>query len=187
MVKNISVFLLAVLLVSVSLFSSDEELAKKYKLIIKENKSGGTVNFMPQKVDGRSTLFLYIVKRLDNNNYHLRMRLAYFGIKQIMMKRYLFTIDGKEYDLNVREPLQLQDLSSQNVPGKYNDQEATAICEYYDIALNPQELELMDKLASAKKVLLRYDGTKGYKNIKIFKSELKDIAPMLNAYKEVTR
>lgn len=185
MVKKVGLLILAVLLVSVSLFSSDEEIAKKYKLTIRESKGKDTLSIMPKKAGGRSTIFLYIVKRLDNNNYHLRLRLAYFGKAQLFMKRYLFTVDGKEHDLNVRQPLQILNLSAQNVPGKYHDGKGTGICEFYDIALNPQEMELMKKLATAKKVLIRYDGTRGYKNAKIFKSELKDMRRVLDAFKEL--
>jgi hypothetical protein len=64
--------------------------------------------------------------------------------------------------------------------------ESAGICEYYDIAINKEEFELMEKLSNAKTVKLRYNGVKGYKRVKIHNSSKKAIRDVLDAFKELT-
>jgi hypothetical protein len=192
------------LVFSMCLYSNDSKsIEKKFKLQVRVDENKGFTTYMPKSGQGRSRIFLYIVKNNANNNYFLRLRIAYFANAMLLMKKYIFTVDGEEHVVPVRGIVRMQSLERMNLPGheevriqdpEQQDVEEVAytaasggICEYYDIAMNTEEIEIMKKIAASKKVKLRYEGTKGFKNMKIHKAEVKDIKLVLDAFEEFTK
>lgn len=184
MPKKALILTLAVLALVFNLFSVEEkDIISKYKLKKVENPQQGTVTYMPSGAGGRSTVFLYIVKVVNENSFHVRLRIARFAAELMHIRKYTFTAAEQDYVLEVREPVQSMDLNRQNTPGTYFDREGSGICEFYDIGLNPEEMEKVIQIAAADKVKLRLDGVKGFELAKVFSSDLKDMKRVLEAFK----
>ena len=183
--------------------NGSKRIEKKFKLQVRVDEKRGFTTYMPKSGQGRSRVFLYIVKNNSNNNYILRLRIAYFADAMLHMKKYIFTADGEEHVVSVRGIVRMQSLQRMNLPrydqARMQDAEqqdlerveytaaSSGICEYYDSAMNTEEIEIIKKIAASKKVKLRYEGTKGFKKIKIHKAEVKDIKRVLGAFEEFTK
>lgn len=182
------IILILVLVFFMSLFSiGSKSIEKKFKLSVKVDKKKGFTTYMPRSAKGRSRIFIYIVKNNRDNSYFLRLRIAYFADSLLHIKQYVFTIDGEEHIVAVRGVVRMQDLKRLDLPGDYDDTASGGICEYYDIAMNSQEIEIMKKIAALKIVKMKYDGTKGFKKIKIHKRAKKGIKQVLDAFEEFTK
>jgi len=183
--------------------NGSKRIEKKFKLQVRVDEKKGFTTYMPKSGQGRSRVFIYIVKNNANNNYFLRLRMAYFADEMLHMKKYIFTADGEELVVPVRGIVRMQSMQRMNLPRydqvRMQDSEqqdlerveytaaSGGICEYYDIAMNTEEIDIMKKIAASKKVKLRYQGAKGFKKIKIHKAEVKDIKRVLGAFEEFTK
>lgn len=173
--------------VTLSMVSGDtKKIAKKFKLKARVDAQRGVTSYMPKNLGSQDKIFIYIVKRDMEDKYFLRLRIVYLTKKLLHLKNYQFTVDGEIHDISVRGPVRQQDLERLNVAGNYYDSEGGGYSEYYDIAMNPREIEILEKIAGAKKVLLKYMGTKGFKNVKIHKGELKNIKRVFGAFAALT-
>lgn len=159
-----------------------KNIARKFKLQAKEDKQKGITTYMPKGVDIRSRIVLYVVKNNQANSYALRLRIAYFAEEMLFIKQYVIIADDKEYILTMREMTRQQDLQKLDIPGVYYDQEGGGICEYYDVALLPQESETLRQVAAAKSAKMKYIGVKGIQKVAIHKEELKDIKRVFDAF-----
>ncbi len=203
--KRVIILIVGFMLVfSVFLYSNDSKnIEKKFKLQVHVDEKQGFTTYMPKGGQGHSRIFIYIVKNNANNNYILRLRIAYFADAMLHMKKYIFTADGEEHVVPVRGIVRMQSLPRMNLPrydevrmqnSEQQDLErveytaaSSGICEYYDIAMNTEEIEIIKKIAASKKVKLRYEGVKGFENIKIHKAEVKDIKLVLGAFEAFTK
>ena len=182
-----TIILTVVLTFSFLLFStSSESIEKKFKLNVKVDKKRDLTIYMSKSVPVRSRIFTYILKNNKDNSYSLRLRIAYFADSMLFIKRYIFYADREEFVLHVRNKLQIQDIRKPNLPGEFTDSSGAGICEYYDVPMTPQEIEIMKKITVSKKVIMRYDGTKGFKRVKVFKREKKSIKQVLDAFEAFT-
>jgi hypothetical protein len=82
----------------------------------------------------------------------------------------------------MRELTRQVDLQKMSVPDVYYDQEGGGICEYYDVALLPQEIEILRQMSTLKSAKMKYVGTKGNQKVSIHKEEIKDIKRILDAF-----
>jgi hypothetical protein len=168
---------------SMSLLAAGEKaILKKYKLSAKVDSVRGYTTYMPKRAADRHRIFVYIVKRHMDDSYILRLRIAYYAPEMLHLKRYVFYIDDKEHEILVRDTVRMQTMERLQLPGNYYDQQGGGICEYYDIAMNSGETEIMKKVAASKGVKLKYEGTKGFKKIKIHKGEAKVIKRGFDAF-----
>lgn len=161
---------------------TDKSIAKKFKLQPKEDKQKGITTFMRKGSSGRSRIVLYILKNDRDNSYNLRLRIAYFAEEMLFIKQYVITADDKEYILPMREMTRQVDLQKMSLPGVYYDQEGGGICEYYDVALLPQEIETLRQVSTTKSAKMEYVGTKGNQKVSIHKDEIKDIKRIFDAF-----
>lgn len=183
----------AVVLFIVSVFSfflvltggDTKSIEKKYKVAARVDQKKGVTTYMPKGADLRSRLLVYIVKPDNNPEYILRLRVAYFAEEMLFLKRFTFEIDGEELEILVRDTVRTQDLRNPNLPGDYAGSSGGGIVEFYDIAVNPGETEVLKKIAATKGVKMKYEGTKGFKKFKIHKSEVTDIKRVLDAFEEL--
>lgn len=168
----------------VNAINGDEEqnIEKKFKLQIQEDKQKGITTYMPKGMSIRSRIVLYFVRSTMNNTYFLRLRIAYFADEMLFIKQYVITADGKEYILPMRDITRQMDLQKMDIPDVYYDQEGGGICEYYDVAMQPQEIEIMRQICISKSAKMKYIGTKGNQKVKIHKAELKDIKLIFDAF-----
>jgi len=182
--KRASIIIL-VLLFSISLFSSDFE--KKYKLKSQIDKKNGIIWYKHKNNTGtNSRVYLYFGKKQDADQFFLRMVIAYYDPSRPIVEEYRFTIDDEEHVVKPRATVRTIDLKTNRV--RMDDQtsdESAGICEFYDVAINQEEFELMEKLSNAKTVKLHYNGVKGYKRVKIHNSSKKAIKDVLDAFKEL--
>lgn len=161
---------------------TEKNIAKKFKLQAKEDKQKGITTFMPKGSSGRSRIVLYILKNDRDNSYSLRLRIAYFAEEMLFIKQYIISADDKEYILPMREMTRQIDLQKMSLPGVYYDQEGGGICEYYDVALLPREIEILGQVSTSKSAKMEYVGTKGNQKASIHKDELKDIKRVFEAF-----
>ena len=56
----------------------------------------------------------------------------------------------------------------------------------YDVATNPEKIEMMEKISQAKTVKLRYNGLKGFHRVHDHKKTKRAMKDVLDAYKELT-
>lgn len=174
-----------VLLFSMSLFSSDFE--KKYQLKTQIDRKNGIVWYKHKNNTGtKSRVYVYFGKKQDADQYFLRMVIAYYAPSRLIVEEYRFSIDDEEVLVKPRSPVRTIDLKANHARMDESSDESVGICEYYDIAINQEEFELMEKLSNAKTVKLRYNGVKGFKNAKIHSSSKKAIKDVLDAFKELT-
>jgi len=173
-----------VLLFSVSLLSSDFE--KKYNLKSQIDKKNGIIWYKHKNnTETNSRVYLYFGKKQDADLYFLRMVIAYYAPSRLIVEEYRFTIDDEEHVVKPRATVRTKDLRTNRARMDQDSDESAGICEIYDIAINKEEFELMEKLSQAKTVKLRYNGVKGYKRIKIHTSSKKAIKDVLNAFEEL--
>lgn len=180
------IVLTLVLAFSVSFFlmaGDTKSIEKKFKLRAQVDKNRGVTSYMPKGMSARSRIFIYIIKPDNKENYFLRLRIAYFAKDLLYIKRYVFEIGKEELEILVRGQVRHQDMQRPNLPGS-NQAAATGggIVEFYDIAMNPAEIDVIKKIAATKGVKMKYEGTKGYKKFKVHKGEVKDIKRVLDAY-----
>jgi hypothetical protein len=159
-----------------------KSIVKKFKLQPKEDKQKGITTYMPKGSSSRSRVVLYIVKIERDNSYVLRLRIAYFAEEMLFIKQYIFTADDKEYILPMREMTRQVDLQKMSLPGVYYDQEGGGICEYYDVAILPQEIEILRQVSASKSAKMEYVGTKGNQKVSIHKDEIIDINRVFDAF-----
>ena len=173
-----------VLLFSVSLLSSDFE--KKYNLKSQIDKKNGIIWYKHKNNTGtNSRVYLYFGKKQDADQFFLRLVIAYYAPSRLIVKEYKFTIDDEEHVVKPRATVRTIDVKTNRARMDQDSDVSTGICEIYDIAINKEEFELMEKLSQAKTVKLRYEGVKGFKRVKIHKSSKKAIKDVLNAFKEL--
>jgi hypothetical protein len=129
---------------------------------------------------------VYFGKKQDVDQYFLRMVIAYYAPSRLIVNEYRFTIDDEEHVVKPRDVVQTIDVKRNRGRMDEPTDESAGICEYYDIGINQEEFELMEKISSAKTVKLRYNGVKGYKKVKIHNSSKKAIKDVLDAFKELT-
>jgi hypothetical protein len=173
------------LFLSQLLFPTDIE--KKYKLKTQVDKKNGIVWYKHKNNSGTSSrVYVYFGKKQDADQYFLRMVIAYYATKRLIVEEYTFTIDDEEHVVKPRDLVRTVDVRTNRARMDEPSDESVGICEYYDIAINQEEFELMEKLSNAKTVKLRYNGVKGYKKVKIHNSSKKAIKDVLDAFKEFT-
>ncbi len=178
-----------ILLLSASLFSSD--IAKKYNLKTKVDKKHGITWYIHKNnMQSRSRISLYIGKINEENKYFLKLRINYYAPVNLFIKEYIFKIEDEEYTLIPRKTIQTFYIRSTAIGTDNFDTEegeGETICETYDVSINNEELELMEKIANSKKVGLKYQGVKGYRRVKIHKNSIKAIKEVLDAFQEMIK
>ena len=173
-----------VLLFSISLFSSNFE--KKYNLKSQIDKKNGIIWYKHKNNTGtNSRVYLYFGKKQDADQFFLRMVIAYYAPRRLIVEEYRFTIDDEEHVVKPRTTVRTIDVKTNRARMDQDSDESAGICEIYDIAINKEEFELFEKLSNAKKVKLRYNGAKGFKRVKIHKRTINAIKDVLNAFKEL--
>ncbi len=189
-IKNLSVhtkttsLICLILLFTGFLFSSDFE--KKYNLKSKIDKKNGITWYTHKNNTGtNSRVYLYFGKIQDADQFFLRMVIAYYAPSRLIVEEYRFTIDDQEHVVRPRGTVRTVDARTNRARMDQNSDESAGICEIYDIAINEEEYELMEKLSQAKTVKLRYKGVKGFKRVKIHKRTINAIKDVLNAFKEL--
>lgn len=166
------------------LYPSDFE--KKYNLKSQIDKKNGIIWYKHENNTGaKSRVYLYFGKKQDADQFLIRMVIAYYAPSRLIVEKYTFTIDDEEHVVEPRETIRTIDVKTNRARMDQPSDESAGICEFYDIAINKEEFELMEKLSQAKTVKLRYDGVKGYKRVKIHTSSKKAIKDVLNAFKEL--
>ena len=173
-----------VLLFSISLLSSNFE--KKYNLKSQIDKKNGIIWYKHKNNTGtNSRVYLYFGKKQDADQFFLRMVIAYYAPSRLIVEEYRFTIDDEEHVVKPRDTVRTIDLRTNRARMDRAGEESAGICEFYDVAINQEEFELMEKLSKAKAVKLRYNGVKGYKRVKIHNRSIKAIKDVLDAFKEL--
>ena len=132
-----------------------------------------------------SRIYLYFGKRIEDNQYYLGMVIAYYASSELFINEYIFTIDDEEHVLIPRKTIQIVEMRDNPSRMDNVDDESKGICEVYDVLINQEEFNLMEKISNAKTVKLRYNGVKGFKRVKIHKNSKKAIKDVLNAFKEL--
>jgi len=173
-----------VLLFSISLLSSDFE--KKYNLKSQtDNKNAVTWYKHKNSVGANSRVYLYFGKKQHADQFFLRMVIAYYASSRLIVEEYRFTVDDEEYVVKPRTTVQTIDVRTNRARMDQAGDESAGICEIYDVAINQEEFDLMERISNAKTVKLRYNGVKGYKRVKIHNSSKRAIKDVLDAFKEL--
>ena len=140
-----------VLLFYIPLLSSNFE--KKYNLKSQIDKKNGIIWYKHKNNTGtNSRVYLYFGKKQDAYQFSLHMVIAYFAPSRLIVKEYRFTIDDEEYVVKPRATVQTIDVKTNRARMDQDSDESAGICEIYDIAINEEEFELMEKLSQAKTV-----------------------------------
>ncbi len=172
------------LFLSQLLYPSDFE--KKYNLKSQIDKKNGIIWYKHKNNTGtNSRVYLYFGKKQDADQFILRMVIAYYAPSRLIVEEYTFTIDDEEHVVKPRDTVRTKDLRTSRASMNQEFDERAGICEIYDVAINKEEFELMEKLSQANTVKLRYNGVKGYKRVKIHNSSKKAIKDVLDAFKEL--
>jgi len=164
--KKLSI-LLSVLLLAGNIFSAQIE--KKFNLISKEDKKNGITWYKHKTNTGsNSRIYMYFGKNKENQLF-VHMVISFIAPEHLWVENYLFTIDGEEQTLLPREKVRHVDLQSNRMREDYFFESNTnqGICELYDVMINQEEFDLLNKISQAETVKLKYDGVKGYNRVTI--------------------
>ena len=164
--KKLSI-LLPVLLLAGNIFSAQIE--KKFNLTSKEDKKSGITWYKHKtNTESNSRIYMYFGKKKDNQLY-LKDTKTTRPFANSLVKKYVFTIEGKEQTLLPREKVRHVDLQSNRLREDYFFESNTnqGICELYDVMINQEEFDLLNKISQAETVKLKYDGVKGYNRVTI--------------------
>jgi hypothetical protein len=99
----------------------------------------------------------------------LFLRIQYYGEDWLFIEKYLFKVDGYTYEIDP----------------SYGDVETdndSKVWEWFDTSPNKGELDLIKKIASSKKAVMRLEGSKYYKDVTISSTQKKAISRVLTVY-----
>jgi len=166
------------------LYPSDFE--KKYNLKSQIDKKNGIIWYKHKNNTGtNSQVYLYFGKKQDADQFFLRMVIAYYADSRLIVEEYRFTVDDEEHVVKPRATVRTIDVKTNRARMDQGGDESAGICELYDVAINQEEFDLMERISNAKTVKLRYNGVKGYKRVKIHNSSKRAIKDVLDAFKEL--
>jgi hypothetical protein len=175
--------------VSVSLYTADKYFEKKYNLKSIVDEQNGIIWYKHrQGTQGAVKIYPYIGKRMDSEQRFLRMVILFYGSENLFVNEYVFTADDEEFVLKPRKTIETVEMreSSTRRNTAETGSESKGIVEVYDVAADPEEYEMMEKISRAKTVKLRYNGVKGFRKVAIHKETKRAIKDVLDAYKELT-
>jgi hypothetical protein len=175
--------------VSVSLFTADKKFEKKYNLKSIVDDQNGIIWYKhKQGTQGAVKIYPYIGKRMDSEQCFLRMVILFYGSENLFVNEYVFTVDDEEFVLKPRKTIETVEMRESRTRRDSSETgaESKGIVEVYDVAANPEEYEMMEKISHAKTVKLRYNGVKGFKKYAVHKETKKAMKDVLDAYKELT-
>ena len=168
---------------------ADKKFEKKYNLRpIVDEKNGITWYKHKDGTQGAVKIYPYIGQRMETGQTFLRMVIIFYGNEPFFVNEYIFTVDDEEFVLKPRKTPEIVEMresrSRRNTADTGNI--SKGIAEIYDIAANPEEYAMMEKICQAKTVKLRYNAVKGYRKVAVHKETKRAMKDVLNAYKELT-
>jgi hypothetical protein len=170
------------------LFAADKKFEKKYNLqSIVDDQNGITWYKHKQGTQGAVKIYPYIGKRISSEQCFLRMVILFYGSQNLFVREYVFTVDGEEFVLTPRKTIETVEMRESRTRRDTSETgaESKGIVEVYDVAANPEEYEMMEKISQAKTVKLRYNGVKGFRKVAVHKETKKAMKDVLDAYKEL--
>jgi len=184
--KKLSI-LLPILLLAGNIFSAQIE--KKFNLTSKEDKKTGITWYKHKtNTESNSRIYMYFGKKKDNQLF-VHMVISFIAPEHLWVEKYVFTIDGKEQTLLPREKVRHVDLQSNRLREDYFLESNTnqGICELYDVMINQEEFDLLNKISQAETVKLKYDGVKGYNRVNIHKKTKNALKETIAALHELIK
>lgn len=156
---------------------AERELAKTMaKMNKKQDKMRGITIWrapaMPGFVNSKSWVGAYIIET-ENGAPYLRIAIYYVASDWLFVKKYLFNIDGKKYDIS---PPEYGDGSIKTDSGE------GGIWEWWDVLAEGEPLAILNAISVAKEATLRYEGKDYYKDHNIGQAERDAIKNTLKAF-----
>jgi hypothetical protein len=94
--------------------------------------------------------FVYIVQPSGSEPY-LRFRIQYHGEDWLFINSFFFNVDGEKYKISTSY-------------GEIERDNNSEVWEWYDVAPNSENIEMLQKIMNSKKTVMRMEGTQYYKD-----------------------
>ena len=111
---------------------------------------------------------LYAGQELGSDPY-LFMKIQYFGSDWLFIKSYYFNIDGETYEITPNY-------------GEIETDNDTDVWEWYNEPATAENIEMIQKIITSKKTVLRLEGSKYYKDVKISQTQKSALKNVLTVY-----
>lgn len=162
-------FVLFILLFFYSLFSVN---IYKYKLKKEYDQMTGITWYKPKVgLSGKNIMYLYIGKK--GTSVWLRLKIKYYSSNWLFVNKYILLIDGERFTIELSEDPERE--------VKYGG----SISEISDILVDVKLFKLLEKIAYARKVVLRYNGKRYYYDKKIKMKYILIFKNVIRAYREL--
>lgn len=181
------IILSLVLLLTPNIFP--QKLEKKFNLTSTVDKKSGITWYKHKTNTGsNSRIYLYFGKNNDNQLF-VHMVISYIAPEHLWVEKYIFTIDGEEQILIPREKVRHIDLESNRLREDYFFDSSTnqGVSEIYDIMINQEEFDLLNKISRAETVKLKYFGVKGYNRVTIHTETKNALKESITALRELIK
>lgn len=125
----------------------------------------------PESVNTASDLFLYfIAKKAEKPLLHLRIQ--FVNDDWLFIRRYVVKADENTFTI---KPDRLQDVERDNGDGK--------VWEWHDHSVGADERKMIDAITAAKRVILRCESDKYFKDRDLSRDEIHRLRVVLEAYR----
>lgn len=104
-----------------------------------------------------------------NDRAWLRFRIQYAGEDWLFVKKAIFIADGTRLEAT----------------GEWERDNKSTVWEWLDVSADPEQIQLIHSIASAKEVTLRLEGQQYHRDRKLTQQELKSMRNVLAAYAEL--
>lgn len=123
----------------------------------------------PEQVNSNSEVYVYLSKP-KNGQSTMHLRLQYVANDWLFVRRFVFKVDGKTFTV---EPDSRFDIERDNDGGD--------VWEWYDKPVGTEELQLLESIANARSVVIRYEGDQYNKDREISNDEISRLRAVMMA------
>lgn len=166
-----SLIILFVLFFTYNIFSVD--IAKKYKLKVRHDSMEGITWYRPKigTFIHKTMIYPYIGEK--EGSVWLRFKLMYKGRSWLFINSYILLIDRERFTIKLK---------------KYPEREVVSgslITEISDIEVDAYIFKILEKIANARSVTVRYNGTRHYSDKRIKSKYILMFKNVIKAYREL--
>jgi len=126
----------------------------------------------PRYTNSRSTVYLYIGRRIKPKHTWLQMKVQYASKDWLFVTKVTAWYDGQKQTL---------------ISGRFKRDNNSSIWEWVDVSPDSRQTGILYAMANAKKVILRFEGQQYRKDVTLSKRDKRAIREVLRAYTGMTR
>jgi hypothetical protein len=134
---------------------------------------GTNVYYHPstRRTNNQNVMYAYVGER--DNVVWLRLRMSYAGPHWLFVESLLFTVDGELFVLDFK------------TFDWERDQSAARLWEWVDMPVDARTWRLINRIATAKEAMMRYEGHQYYSDREVIDTEKQMLRAVISAYQRM--